>query len=993
VIADDITRPTLLSVQDREVLGRLLGTVTAGDLADAVAEVAELATVAELRTLQAWRDTSRAIRTMERLPADGVPPVLLFASRLAGILTGSAADDLRGWVDTVAGGLGVDEATVVELRTGSQRRLSPEPPASVSVTSGPTERGPTRMRRADETGLVWGGVPIRNRNFTGRTVLLERLEEALRSRSKAAVLPHTLHGMGGVGKTQLVVEYVYRHLNQYDLVWWIPAEQTASVLNSLTSLAERLGLTPTEERQQGARTVLDALAAGNLSWLLVYDNADDPDALDQYLPTSGGDVIITTRIQDWASVGLAIEVDVFTRAESVELLQKRTRDAEGNARILDSEADQLAEKLGDLPLALEQAAAWYLATAMPIKEYIELLDQHVELLSEGKPINYPVSVAAFVTLATEQLRRDAPATAQLVELFAFLGGEPVAVSLLTHGKDSDVTEPLRTMLRSKIPLNRAVRDLNRFGLAKVDAAQRIQVHRLVQRVLRDTMPPERSRDTLHNVRNILIHANPGDPDEHGDLARQAELGPHIQPADLIQADSIEARQVVVDHARYLYIIGDYENSRRLAGWAATAWESEPSDAKVGPDGELTLRARAQIANALRALGDSSGAAPIAQDAYNRLRNSVHFGSRHEYTLITGNQVGHDLRIAGHYADALTFDLESVALHREVFQAEDDTYTLRAKTNLAVDYRMVGRFGEAFALDQEIASFWEDAGLTDRRALEAYMNMARSFYGMGAYQKGIEVLERWREPLYDSVGGGHRLALLADRTYAITLRKAGRLDEAMELIRDTYARTQKRFGANHEYTVACTASHANALREYGDLEEAARLIADALGRYKTDFGESHPLTLVALVNEAIIQRARGNVAEARALDEQCYAELSAVLSPDHPYTLCAGTSLATDLAWAGDHEAAVTMSRRMVDVSRETTGGGHEAREGAEHPYLLMREINLAHDLRAVGAVEEGAAVFERAIASLRRSLGATHREVIAIERGLRPEGDIEPPPT
>ncbi|MEJ3748666.1 FxSxx-COOH system tetratricopeptide repeat protein [Actinomycetes bacterium KLBMP 9797] len=999
-LAQDIGGPALLSAPDREVLRRLLTGIPIGDIADAVADVAELSTIDEMRSLHTWRDTGKAIRTMERLPtsAGSVPPLVIFIERLATIVTGPAADDLRAWVDMVTGGLGVSPSTLTELRAGGTRgkgTTSPDaesPSLSVDVTPG--ARRPLRPRRADETGLIWGGVPIRNRNFTGRDIMLERLEDALRSSSKASVLPQTLHGMGGVGKTQLVVEYVYRHIDQYDLIWWIAAEQPSSVLSSLTALADRLGLATTEDRQQNARIVLDALAGGDLTWLLVYDNADDPDTLDQYLPSSGGDVIVTSRIQEWAAVGPAIEVDVFQRQESIELLLKRTRDNDGNARIEKPDADELADKLGDLPLALEQAAAWYLATAMPIKEYIELLDTHIELLTEGKPINYPVSVAAFVTLAMEQLRREAPATAQLFELFAYLGGEPVAVSLLINGKDTEVTEPLRAMLRTKIPLNRAVRDLNRFGLAKVDATQRIQVHRLVQRVLRDTMPPELAQATLRNVRNILVQASPGDPDENPNMEQHAQLGPHIDTADLTHADRLEARRVVIDYARYLYITGDYDESRRLAERAAATWEKETWDPRLGPDGEMTLLARALLANAMRFIGDSAGAAPLALDTYNRYRNSPLLGPNHEYTLICGNQVGVDLRIAGRYLDALEFDRQSVAAHREVFLAEDDTYTLRAKSNLAVDYRMIGDFTAAFKLDQEVAEYWEDAGRTDRRALAAYMNMARSYYGMGAYASGIKIMEEWRrEALHYAVGSNHRLALLADRTYGILLRKVGRLDEAVTLLTETERRTRARFGSNHEYTVAATVSLANALRETGELDEARKRIADALGRYKSDFGERHPLTLVAMVNEALIRRARGELGEARALDEHCFAELAEVLAPDHPYTLCAGTSLATDLSLAGDHDAALALSTRMLRASRETSGGPDPARDGFDHPYVLTRAVNLAHDLRATGATEEGDALFAESFDALRRYLGADHHEVVALAEGRRAEGDIESPPT
>jgi tetratricopeptide (TPR) repeat protein len=997
--AQDFGGPALLSAPDREVIRRVLAGIPIGDIADAVADVAELASIEDMRSLQTWRDTGKAIRTMERLPVSGdsVPPLVIFVERLAGIVAGPAAEDLRTWTETVAGGLEVDPATLAELRAegGRARTTSatgPESP-SLSVEAAPGERRPTRPRRSDETGLIWGGVPIRNRNFTGREGMLERLEEALRNTSKASVLPQTLHGMGGVGKTQLVVEYVYRHIEQYDLIWWIAAEQSSSVLGSLTSLADRLGLATTEDRQQNARIVLDALAGGDLSWLLVYDNADDPDTLDQFLPSSGGDVIVTSRIQEWAAVGPAIEVDVFRRDESIELLRKRTRDSDGNARIEEPDARELADKLGDLPLALEQAAAWYLATAMPIKEYIELLDTHIELLTEGKPINYPVSVAAFVTLAMEQLRRDAPATAQLFELFAYLGGEPVAVSLLVYGKDAVVTEPLRTMLRAKIQLNRAVRDLNRFGLAKVDATQRIQVHRLVQRVLRDSMPPELGKATLRNVRNILIQASPGDPDESSDMERHADLGPHIDTADLTHADSIEAREVVLDYSRYLWITGDYDTSRRLAERAASTWEKDDSDPKLGPDGEMTLRARSQLANALRTIGDSAGAAPLASDTYNRFRDSALLGPNHEYTLICGNQVGADLRIAGRYVDALDFDRRSVAAHLEVFQAEDDIYTLRAKSNLAVDFRMVGDFPAAFRLDQEIAEYWQDVGRTDRRALAAYMNMARSYYGMGAYANGLKIMEDWREALHYTIGSNHRLALLADRTFGILLRKAGRLDDAVALLAETEKRTRARFGSNHEYTVAAAVSLANALREAHEYDEARKQIADALGRYKSDFGDRHPLTLVATVNDAIIRRAQGDVDEARALDEHCYTQLAQALSHDHPYTLCAGTSVASDYALAGEHEAALTLSTTILRISRETSGGADRARDGFEHPYVLMRAINLAHDLRATGSVEEGDALFAESFDALRRFLGPEHHEVLAIADGHRAEGDIESPPT
>ncbi|NUR30389.1 MAG: hypothetical protein HOV83_31810, partial [Catenulispora sp.] len=671
-LAEDSGDP-LLSAQDRETLAAHLAAIPLPLVADAVNNLVD---ADDLRSLRAWLDLSEAIRMLEVLPLpdDGVPQLLTFIDRLAHMVGGTKGADLRKWTDTVAGGLGVSLTDLSALRTVSERGVSRLPVAPTQRDERPvTPAVPARLR--DDFPPIRGGVPLRNRNFTGRAVLLDRLSDALRIGSKASVLPQTLHGLGGVGKTQLVIEYVYRHLDEYNIVWWIAAEQTSTVLSSLAQLAERLDLPVLEDRQQTARTVLDALATGDRSWLLIYDNADDPADLDQLLPSTGGHVIITTRNLDWSTVGEAIEVNVFERAESMELLQRRTQGDDGTPRISAAEASELADKLGDLPLALEQAAAWYLATAMPIKEYIALLDNHIrDLLSEGKPASYPLTVAAFVTVAVQTLRENALATAQLFELLSYLGGEPVSLSLLRFGKDADISSPLRETLGSSIAMSRIVRDLSRYGLAKIDAERRVQVHRLVQLVLRDSLPEELAERTLRNAQNLLTAANPGDPDDQENVeALQREIGPHLEPADMIHAQNIEARQAVLDHVRTLFVTGDYENSRRLARVAFEAWRADTSSPRLGPHGEMTQIMRGHLANALRVLGQAVEAAGHTSEAYRELSENPAIGPTHEVTLILGNQIGADLRIQGRYQQALEFDTNLVAQHRSVFP-EGSHYT-------------------------------------------------------------------------------------------------------------------------------------------------------------------------------------------------------------------------------------------------------------------------------------------------------------------------------
>jgi len=101
---------------------------------------------------------------------------------------------------------------------------------------------------------IWGDVPARNKNFTGRDDILDRLREGASSRVTAVLpesgprssgsdpgnpIPQGVHGLGGVGKTAIAIEYAYRYRSDYDLVWWIAADQLPSVRGSLAELAER----------------------------------------------------------------------------------------------------------------------------------------------------------------------------------------------------------------------------------------------------------------------------------------------------------------------------------------------------------------------------------------------------------------------------------------------------------------------------------------------------------------------------------------------------------------------------------------------------------------------------------------------------------------------------------------------------------------------------------------------------------------------------------
>jgi hypothetical protein len=137
---------------------------------------------------------------------------------------------------------------------------------------------------------LWGGLPPRNSNFTGREDLLDQVHRSLGRHRQSALIPQPLHGLGGVGKSQLAVEFAYRYQSGYQLMWWIPADDEQAIRRSLVALVRRLGLSESDDVQDTVDTALDALRRWELHsrWLLIYDNAPEPSILRPYLPSGPG---------------------------------------------------------------------------------------------------------------------------------------------------------------------------------------------------------------------------------------------------------------------------------------------------------------------------------------------------------------------------------------------------------------------------------------------------------------------------------------------------------------------------------------------------------------------------------------------------------------------------------------------------------------------------------------------------------------------------------
>jgi hypothetical protein len=532
---------------------------------------------------------------------------------------------------------GVDRDTARDRLVGAVRgeRLKPEVEPLFPPMRGEVARsgGEPRFPRPP---VVWGVPWPRNPNFTGRAGELDALWGGFAGGSAtAAVLPQALQGLGGVGKTQLAVEYAYRRAADYDLVWWVPAERPALVVASLNELAVRVGVAVSGEARESAEAVVQVLRRRDrfARWLVVADNAGSPSDLAGLLRAAGGDghVLITSRDPAWTQIARTVEVDVLSRAEAVALLHARA------PRLTEREANRIAELLGDLPLALEQAGAWLARSGMNAVDYADAVGHRTrEILAEGTPVGYPAPVAATWTVAVEGL--DDPVAVMLLRLWAFLGPELIPVDLNGSGAVAVLPSGLAVVAADPLARGRVITRITRLGLIRV-VDQGVVMHRLVQSVLRDHTPaPERDgiRQTVHAV---LAAADPGDPDDPASWARYAQLYPHVLATNMVDRDGDDARTVVTRLIRYLRSAGDYPNSLALARHAYRQRRHT-----LGEEHPDTISAAANLAATLRALGDYPGARTLEEDVVARTRRIL--GEEHPDTITAAANLAATLRALG-----------------------------------------------------------------------------------------------------------------------------------------------------------------------------------------------------------------------------------------------------------------------------------------------------------------------------------------------------------
>lgn len=355
-------------------------------------------------------------------------------------------------------------------------------------------------------------VPARNALFTSREDILRLLHDEFTRRFDAKNACIALCGLGGIGKTQIAIEYVYSYRDSYRLVVWVSAATRETLLTDFASIVRQFRLTNEHVYNQRdvVRIVMSWLGK-QTDWLLVLDGVTNlTDVRDAILSPGNGHTLITTRQQITSDAMLSIDVDPFKSDEGTLLLLRRAGIIDVHSLLTDAPlpdrrtAREIVQALDGLPLALDQAGAYIEETRCTLAEYLERYSKSSTSLLKrrGFGFDHPEPVATTLTLSFTEVRKESEAAAELLQLCAFLAPDDIPTEMFITGV-RDLGETLGPEVTTEEKLNALIKELEKFSLIRRNSeAWTIAIHPLVQTVVKDGMTAQMKR--LRAERAILL---------------------------------------------------------------------------------------------------------------------------------------------------------------------------------------------------------------------------------------------------------------------------------------------------------------------------------------------------------------------------------------------------------------------------------------------------------------------------------------------------------
>ncbi|MBE3001762.1 tetratricopeptide repeat protein [Nocardiopsis sp. HNM0947] len=1008
-----------------EVLGSGLldPTRPAGDLHDPAAAALEflpglrqqlLGRLGDLSTMRSvffalgveFEEAAQVYEWLSRLET-GAPPRIDLPEREEGLARAvlpalrQMPGEYRRFATRIEDALGIDPPMPRAAPPGAAREPQPEGPPSpreeqtpdVSTTdpldtesagSEPISRTGGFSRRRRRSSAQLRGLPQHNRHFTGRTGYLEHIRSSFDSPEVYNGL-YLLTGGGGIGKTQIAIQYAHQHRDEYDLIWWFSANNDADVQQAYLNLARFLGIPGdlgnyerTVERVHEALQFRDDVGY----WLLIFDDVEDLKLLRQQgLPTGrGGDILITSREQSWTNEGHSDGQTVLalTPEESATLLRRVCpQGLEDDVLTL-----RIAEKLEYFPLALAQMGAYLRDSLISPEEFLEQLEHGFDALvdevsefGEGMHGGKPLAAAWNVQLenlsrGNERDRELKQLVREFIQLCSFFAPRPLKRTLFHRARGISDNRALSQILGDDRTLNKVLRYMSRHSLVDLDRRNyTFQFHGSFQAVVRNKLAEDervRLRDLAHR---LLAQSDPLGPENPQNWPEYQIYYAHAVESQAWRSRDVQVRNLVRNISVYLLETNNPIMGQRLIDSAISSWYDDPAQRFEmellrnttlrlqgeyslaleeadrifserreldGEDSDEVLSARRARAIAMGHLGEFEH----AMEEFHAIRERVVelYTEEDENALVAAHDVAVAQRVLFRFAEALEIDEANVRRRRHMFGA-NGIPTLRSQQALAIDLLGLGRMDEAATMLEDCLHRFESEEAADS-------------------SHAVDI------PLFQSLltrrMGNHELALelsqgVADAHY----------------LRDQLRNRTEVFVYNiHAVSLAFTKNH-----------ERAELLAERLlHTVDNHYAQHHFAPWITRVNAAIVLRGVGRFDDALELDRIALDNLARLL-PSEPGPLApVEINLGNDLYALGRLQEALEQDTKALDTC--------EAGLGPDHLFTLIARRNKLISRRALGADvgEEWAQLRSEFVAGY----GPDHRYVRGMDGVVRLDADFLP---
>ena len=703
--------------------------------------------------------------------------------------------------------VGIEEAAAIDALLNGVQMDRPKPTVSSTFPAVSSEEPETVSKQFPAALPCYWNVPhLRNVNFAGREDELKTLRQTLSSGGSASVT-QTITGLGGVGKTELALEYVYRSAGCYSGVWWLRAETQSTLLADYAAMATVLELAGSKDKKQ-KELVKDVQAWLNrhAGWLLIFDNARAPAQIQMLLPTSQNHhLIVTSRMPHWGTISVQLKLSVMTEFEASTFLAART------GLTNSEESSLLAAALGRLPLALEQAAAYIKECGMTYSKYLSLLDVEApRLLRRGKPINYQYTIASTWNVSLRYVLRQNPGAMNLLRSVAFLHPDAIPLSLLQKVSKYFASEQFMYP-HNEVEFYDAVRLLGKLSLVAIFYDQ-LSIHRLIQLVIREQMNLQERQQLVKAVLGTITGEFQFNELDVDTWRTSNELVPHcveiVRRALECEIHPNDLANLALTAGKCLRNYEDLETAESiLTSVIHVLGSSGDGDTKI-----LTLCLN-ELAAVYMTWGRGEEALPFLQQALGL--DKANFGPQSMHAAVRMTNIGVVYYITYDHAKKQIKELlvKAIKMYQAalpIFEkhATDREGRLRLGTlvnNIGCVYNRLLEFDKA--LEYLSKALEISRGLNesdDYGSALTTMSIGTSYHGRGEYEKGAEYHSKALAILQGLVGNEHSQIGQAYFGLAQDFFKLGRLADARKCYLRAVEIFQNCYDANDRFLLRAKA---------------------------------------------------------------------------------------------------------------------------------------------------------------------------------------------